>query len=120
LIQAIRTSVAIDLKVTGATIVVPAKTGRSFTVTAVWLRKATQSGSGEPATISVGTNASSYNNIVAAVQESAAAANQMDSPLTLVTPRILGGAATAIQVNVSAASTYTTSTAFIYIQGFYE
>jgi hypothetical protein len=118
-------SESVNAKTVANTIIVPAKTGYKFSVQQIWMACVSVSGSATKPTWSLGSNASTYNNLVGN-QEAltpAVANDQVDildgiaaSPADF---DVLDVGTNAIRINVSVASTYTTHQIRVFIKGFY-
>lgn len=111
---------SINLKSATTTVLVPARSGQKFVVRAVYYRMTARTGSGSAPSISIGVVGASFpiatNSIAATVtdQQVELAQNGTSKP----TAQDVGS--TAISVTVTAASTFTTHTADITVEGYYK
>jgi hypothetical protein len=120
----IKLEVTVDLKSVASTTIY-SQAGKSLIPTKVYLYKSARTGSGSNATVSIGNNASTYNNIMGnavAAWQTALGRAQGDCTFGGVTCQpdtgsVLIDLDTGIRVNVTVASTYTTDTAVIVVEG---
>ncbi len=119
-----RNTVAINLKTTGATQIVPAVSGKKFIPIAVRLYGVTMAGASTNATGSLGNNATSYNNlcasqsIVTTPTDGAlfvATINLINSGTTY-TP-VLDIGTTGIFLNITGGASATTASGIILLEG---
>lgn len=111
---------SINLKSATTTIIAPTKSGMKFVVRAVYLQITAQTGSGSPASLSIGVVGASFP--VATIGLGTTAVGQMveiaQNGTTKPTAQDVG--TTGISVTVTAASTYTTQTADVVVEGYYK
>jgi hypothetical protein len=121
----IRLEATVDLKSVAQTTIYTAA-GKSFIPTRVYVYKSARSGSGTTATVSIGNNASTYSNImngaIAGAWFTALGIAQGECTFDGVvcapdTGRTVIDLDTGIRINVTVASTYTTDTAIIILEG---
>jgi hypothetical protein len=111
----------INLKATGATVVVPARNAR-FIVTGAKCIAATKTGSGDAPTFSIGQSAS-FDNVIAAAASLGAVNDQEDifaqiAVLPTTVPALdLNG--NSIRVNVTDVGDYSPHTAYIVVEGYW-
>jgi hypothetical protein len=111
----------IDLKTVASTLLFTTENaGKKFIPTRANFIVTAASGLTLPATVSIGTNASSYNNILVATALTGlvAAEKVLPTPLTTAIDRV--AANTGIYANVSIAATGISGTLAVDIEGYYE
>jgi hypothetical protein len=114
-------SPSMNFKNTGATLLMTTENGtRSFHVTGVTIQSVAASAITIAATMSIGTNSSFYNNIVASTLLTGLTAVSTDYPVSLITAIGAIPANTGIYANVGTAATGTSQTGNIVILGYYQ
>lgn len=109
----------IDAKVAGAVLVDTTRANAKFYVESVAIESVSAAGIGTPVTLSIGTNASSYNNIVAAALRTNLTGALQVQYGTLLTTLPVIPASTAIYVNVTIPAVGTSQSLQIVVKGFY-
>lgn len=115
-----RETVAINLKATGTTVIVPAQASKKVLPLRMYFLR-TSTGSGTRPTISLGTLASGFFNItsMASFGESLASADEIIELLYNATTKkvLLSIGTNGVTFNVTAASTYTTDGGIMLFEG---
>lgn len=109
---------SINAKSTGATIIGTTLPGMSFAVLRVYLIAATLTGAAAGPTFQVGTNSTSFNNIVSSTVFSPASA-AIYGVFNPNSTAIAVPASTAVEINITRASTSTTMTIHVLVVGTY-
>lgn len=111
----------INLKSTGATVVVPARNAR-FVVTGAKCIAATKTGSGDAPTFGIGQSAS-FDNVISSAAALGAVNDQEDLfaqvALLPTSVQALDLNGNGIRVNVTDVGDYTTHTAYIVVEGYF-
>lgn len=119
-----QSTTAINLKTTGATLIVPAVSGKKFIPISVRLYGSAMTGANTNATGSLGNNSTSYNNLCASqsIVTSPIDGTLFIASLTLInsgttfTP-VLDIGSTGIYLNITVGATGTTCQGYILIEG---
>jgi hypothetical protein len=113
-----RESTAINLKSTGTTVLIPAQSGK-FIPGLMKAHLVTRTGSGTGATMSIGANSATWNNLFSGTGFGGARfANEFFELLYNATSRFVPIDLTSgLKANLTVASTYTTDTGIIYLEG---
>lgn len=115
----IMTIAGVNAKTTGATVIFTTESVSNFYVTGVTVESTSATAITVPATLSVGTNAATYNNILAAGAMTSLTAANLFSMLLPTVASVVVAASTAINVNISVAATGTSQTLTVGVQGYY-
>lgn len=120
-LQRVFRQVTVNLKSATATSVVDAISGKRLLVTGAWLEPTDRTGSGSNAQISLGSNASDYDNLMVTKAIVTEANKSTQLILGTASPNgrwtIVDISSTGLHINVDVASTHTTDTVTVWIEG---
>lgn len=110
----------VNAKNTGITTVFTTENGtQNFYPTAVYIESTAASSIATPISVCVGTNAASYNNIMAVSAATGLITSGLHMPLPLSVVTAVVPANTAIVANITIAAVGTSQTITIHVEGFY-